>query len=154
MVQGILIGVVFCATNLVPQEEHPWRQEKEAVTVAIDGIELTRFHGEIESSLGRFGDAVPKIDRAIVLTYTVIGSNKTAAPRLKLANGEMLDLRLHGNTLRQGILQIKGEAASSETWFELDRDLKLADIFPCQIVIEASPENGEMMKFVFEDVSP
>ena len=129
-------------------------QEARGIKVSIESLELSRFSGELVSNIGVAGQLVPKIERAIVLTTSIRGTQHSVAPRIQLANGSMVELKIHGNTLRSGVQGLKSAEGTDEAWFEIDKELALHEIFPCSIIVLAKARDGEWINFNFEGITP
>jgi hypothetical protein len=151
MIKFILTTICLLPLCDIQDDSVSTVQSHEGIEVKLDGLELSRFGSELVPSTEQL---VPKIKRAIVLTTSISGSNETAAPRIRLANGNLIDLKIHGNTLRRGVLGIKGSDGTNEAWFEIDQKLPLDQIFPCTVVIGVKSKDGQWIKFSFENISP
>ena len=147
---------VFCLLPQTDAKEDKANsiQSRQGIEVKIESLELSRFNGELTSNLGKTGELVPKIERAVVLTISITGTDHTAAPRIRLANGTLIDVKILGNTLRRGVQGIKGAEGTEESWFEIDKALSLDEIFPCSVLARAKSADGNWINFEFKQITP
>ncbi len=136
-----VLVVMICLSSVIDVGDASNHElARDGVVVKIESVELSRFYGDLASSLEKTGSLLPKIERAIVLTTSITGTSKTAAPRIRLANGTVIDLTIHGNTLRHGVQQVKGVAGTQESWFEIENTLPLDQVFPCSVIVGGCAE--------------
>lgn len=159
MIAMVVNTLVAAVVGSPIQVDHPESKSIDGVTVRVEALELSRFHGETSSALGDAqATLIPHIDRAIVLTTSILGSNEYESPTLQLANGKRINPTLMGNQIRRGVIQFQpstdADTSVDEWWFEVDSDLDLAEIFPCRLTIRASDGRARMTTFTFRELTP
>lgn len=147
-----------------------WGQEpQEAAAIAsqeIDGIEarvrmvqIQRLGGEIALSkdleIARVDDAT--LRRCLILTVEASGEVEGWGPlRITLANGDILDPVMVGSRLSSGYASIVSDPNdfSNDFAFSLSEEIQFKDVFPIRVSFSAKTNEGETIRFVFEEITP